>query len=133
MEVIFELIIQIVFEIVLQIIAQILVECGLGWLASWLKNKIKGDPILIGVVYFLLGLTLGGLSLLFFPEPIIKNYFVKVLYFILSPFLIGLSLCFFSWAFNKKALGDKFFKIEKFVFGVIFALAYALTRFYFNL
>jgi ABC-type uncharacterized transport system permease subunit len=133
MEVIFEIIIQIILEIVLEIIAQILVELGFGWFVRWLKTKIKGDPIYIGIAYFLIGLFLGGLSLLFFPDPIIKNYGVKVLYFIFSPILIGLSLCFFNWLLKGKVIGERFFRIEKFIDGVIFALAYSLTRFYFNL
>ena len=133
MEAIFEIIFQIILEFVLEIVGQILFELGLGCLTNWLKTKINGDPIYVGIAYFLVGLFLGGVSLLFFHEPIIKNYFVKVLYFVFSPILTGLSLCFFSWLFKRKATGEKFFKLEKFIDGAIFALAYSSTRFYFNL
>ena len=133
MEIIFEIIFQLIFEVVFQTIAQLLIEVGLGRFVVWLKTKVEGDRVLLGTLYFLFGLILGGFSQFLFPEPIIKNYVVKALYFILSPILIGLSLCFFSWVINGKSLGDKFFKIEKFAFGFIFAVAFSLTRFYFNL
>lgn len=132
MEAIIEILFQFIFEIILEIIAQILVELGFESMVEPFRNKVERNPFLAGFGYILFGLILGGLSLLIFSEPIIKNSVVKALNFILSPFFVGFSLCLFSWIMERRAFGERFFKLEKFVFGALFALSYSLTRFFFT-
>ena len=132
MEVIFEILFQIIFEVVLEVVAQVLVELGFESLVEPFKEKVERNPILAAFGYILFGLILGGLSLLVLPEPIIKNQAVKVLNFALSPILVGFSLCLFSWILERRTLGERFFKLEKFIFGGVFALSYSLVRFFFT-
>jgi hypothetical protein len=132
MEAIFEILLQFIFEVVLEVVAQILVELGFESLASPLRNESERNPILATVGYVLFGLILGGLSLVLFPEPIIKNSLLKILNFAVSPILVGFSLCLFSYIWKRNTLGENFFKLEKFVFGFVFALSYSLIRFIFT-
>lgn len=131
MEVIFEIIFQMIFEVILEVFAEILVEMGFVSAASVFRNK-KSNPILGVFGYIIFGLILGGLSLLIFPDPIIKNTIVKVIYFIVSPLLIGFSLCLFSMILKKHTIGENFLKVEKFVYGCFFALSYSLIRIFFT-
>ena len=132
MEVIFEILFQFIFEVVLEIIAQILVEFGFESLVESFRNRIERNPFLASIGYILFGLILGGLSLLIFPEPIIKSSVVKLINFTLSPILVGFSLCLVSWIMKRQTLGERFFTIDKFVFGALFALAYSMVRFFFT-
>ena len=130
MEAIFEIIFQIIFEVVFEVIAQILVELGFEGGAKYLRSSIRNNPIFGGIFYFSFGLILGGLSLLIFPEPIVKSPLIKMFNFVFSPVLIGFSLCFTNWIL--KGRKEEFFQLDKFIFGILFALSYSFIRFMFT-
>jgi hypothetical protein len=132
MEAIFEVLFEIIFEVVLEVIAQILVEAGFEALSASFRDRKEINPFLAITGYILFGLILGSLSLLIFPDPIIKSPLVKTLNFIFSPLLVGFSLCLFSWLLERKKLGEGIFKIEKFIFGCFFALSYSIIRIIFT-
>ena len=133
MEVIIEIIIQIFFEVVIEVIFEILVELGLGAIAETARAESETNRALLTVGYILLGLIFGFGSVLLFPEPIIKNNVVKLFNFLLSPVLLGFSLCLISWLKRSRQAFDKrFFKLEKFINGCLFAVGYSAIRFIFT-
>lgn len=128
MEAIFELLFQFVFEIVLEIAAELLFAFGFESIASTMRKGNDVNPVLGGIGYVLFGAVLGALSWFILPEPFVKSDFLRAANFIFSPVILGFSLCLFSWFFRRKAKGEGIFSLKVFLFGVLFAVSYSITR-----
>jgi len=123
-----EVLFQFIIEIVLEIAAELLFAFGFESIASTMRKGNDVNPVLGGIGYVLFGSILGALSWFVFSEPFVKSEFLKAANFIFSPVILGFSLCFFSWLFRRKAKGEGIFSLKVFIFGVLFAVSYSITR-----
>ena len=120
-----ELIFQFFGEILLQIFLEVLVELGLH---STGRSRRPVNPWLAAVGYAVLGALLGGLSLWVMPELLIPEP-GRVLNLVIAPILVGLMMVGLgAWRARR---GDPVLRIDRFVYGYLFALALALVRFHF--
>lgn len=128
MEVIFEIIFYLVGELLLTVLGEALVEAGFHSFSE-APNTRTSRRILIGCLYALGGLVLGVLSLKIIPLLIVGGTAVGIAYFVFAPILAGLSLCLVNWLMNY-GIDDRapFFQAKKFIYGVLFALVFSLTR-----
>ncbi len=130
-EAILELIVSVVFEWILALIGEVLFEFGFHSTAERLSAK-STNRILIGTAYAIFGALLGFLSLLVFPKISFVNPAIPLLYFVVSPVVAGFSLTIVSWLINRGIRAASWFEYEKFIFGVVFALGYSVSRFAFG-
>ena len=129
MELIFELFVSFFFEFLLQIFGELLIELGLRSLGEPFARSEERNPILAAIGYCLLGLILGGLSLLVFPEPFVRSERFHGINLIFTPVLTGLAMSAVGRLREKQ--GKYSIKLDSFVYGFLFAFAMALVRFLF--
>lgn len=126
-----ELIVELVFgfigEFALEIILEVLVELGFHGTAERISSKAR-SRIFVGGAYTIFGAVLGGLSLLIFPKIEFASSVLPALYFVVSPILAGFSLTTVSYLINRDIRPVSWFEWDKFLFGVLFAVAYAVAR-----
>ena len=127
MEVIFEILFGFFGELVLQLFGEILFEIGLHSLVEPFHKK--PNPWLAAIAYALFGAALGGVSLLVFPDYLMANKGLRVANTALSPIVAGLSMAAIGkWRAKR---GQDVLRIDKFAYGYLFALGFALVRFVF--
>jgi hypothetical protein len=130
MEVIFEFLFQLLLEFILQIFGELLVELGLRSLAEPFREREERHPLLTFVGYALLGLTVGGLSLLVFPNSFVRSASLHGISLLIMPTLAGLLMSGMGWLRNRQ--GQRLVKLDTFSYGFIFALGMASVRFLFT-
>lgn len=128
MEVIFEIIFYGLGELLLTLISETLVEAGFHSLSEAPDSRVS-RRVFVGFLYAVAGIVLGAISLKFIPLLVFGNTPIGIAYFIVAPVLAGLSLCLVNWLMNF-GIDDRapFFQTKKFVYGVLFALMFSLTR-----
>ena len=129
MEVIFEIIFYVFAELILGVIGETLVELlGLHSISDRMSHRLSGRTF-VAFLYAIAGLVLGALSLKFIPLLIFGGTAISVAYFVIAPLLCGLALCLVNWLMNF-GIDDRapFFQAKKFVYGVLFAFMFSLTR-----
>jgi hypothetical protein len=127
MEIIFEIVFGFLAELFLAVFGEALAEFGLHAISE-APNTRPWRRVLVGFLYAAGAVGLGILSLQFFPLLVFQNCAIPVLHFVFSPILAGLALCFVSWAINRGINQTGFFQLQKFVYGVTFALSFSVTR-----
>jgi hypothetical protein len=130
-EAIFELIFSFFGELVLELFLEVVVELGFHGAAEKISGKAN-SRLFVGLAYSLFGAALGFASLYFFPRIHFANVILPVSYFIVSPIFAGFSLTTVSYFINRGIRPVSWFELDKFVFGVLFAVAYALSRLIFS-
>ncbi len=118
------------FEFLLQLAFSLLVDLGFHSLKQTTASRDQRNPVFAGIGYALLGLLAGGVSLLIFPEPLIRSGRFHGINILVSPALAGLGMAGLGWLLERS--GHRRLRIESFVYGFIFALPMALVRFYFT-
>lgn len=126
MEIIFELL----FEGLFYLGGELIVELGFRSLSETVAPRKERNPILAGIGYALLGLIAGGLSLLIFPEPLVRSGRFHGINVLVSPAIAGLGMAGLGWLLKRS--GKRRLRIDSFVYGFIFALPVSLVRFYFT-
>src|SRR6266478_9228725 len=86
------------------------------------------NPWLACIGYMFLGGVAGGLSLLFFPHPLVHPSRVPGLSVVISPVLAGLGMSLVGSTLRKR--NKKAMQMESFGYGFAFALGMALVRFF---
>ncbi|MGD9628422.1 MAG: hypothetical protein AB7V18_04185 [Pyrinomonadaceae bacterium] len=130
-EAVLELIFGVVGELLLEIVVEVLVEIGFHGTAERLSSKAR-SRVFVGLAYALFGAVLGFASLCVFPRMNFGDRLVPAVYFILSPIVAGLSLTTVSWMINRGIRPVRWFELDKFAFGVVFAAAYSISRLIFG-
>lgn len=126
-EAILETIFGFVFELILELIGEALVELGFHSTAERVSDKTS-NRILLGAAYATFGTLLGFLSLFVFPKIAFSNALIPTLYFFVSPIVAGFSLTTVSWIIDRGIHRVGWFALDKFIFGVMLALGYSLSR-----
>jgi hypothetical protein len=127
-----------ILEMFLEIFLEAAFECAaesigaliLRGLAAIFHTSEFTNPWLACIGYVFLGGVAGGLSLLFFPHPLVHRSRVPGLSVVISsPVLAGLGMSLVGSTLRKQ--NRKAMQIESFGYGFAFALGMALVRFFF--
>jgi hypothetical protein len=113
-----DLLIQLVLEILWEVVA-----------AAYKATFGRPDRSIVGasIGYFVVGASLGGLSLLVWPSRLLRPGPVPGLSLILSPVCVGLTMQ--AWGRYRRARGRVTTTLATFPAGAAFALGTALVRF----
>lgn len=130
MEFIFELLFEFVLEFILQIAAEILMEMGLRSLASVFHGRKTRNPIFAFIGYGLLGVIIGGISLLVFPRPLMRSASFHGIGLLISPLLAGFVMS--AIGSMRQRRGQSLIRLDSFSYGFIFAFGMSLIRFLFT-
>lgn len=121
-----EFLFEILGEFLLQALGEALLEIGLHALAAPFKRT--PNPWLAALGYLLFGALLGGLSLLLFPHYLVPPPW-RLANLFLTPFAVGgLMVAMGHWRARR---GEEVLRINRFVYGFLFAAALAVVRYVF--
>lgn len=116
--------IELLFEFVLQFVLEFVVEI----LSHRYKRERAGlHPAIAVGLYALIGGGLGWVSCLVFPHPLVSFPHAAVVNLAVTPVAVGLSLAAVGAWRSRRSM--ELVLLDKFVYGYIFALAFALVRF----
>ncbi|GAA5166518.1 hypothetical protein [Viridibacterium curvum] len=121
-----EAIFELIGEFLLQIVSEALIELGFHSLGEPFRRA--PDPWLAALGYTLFGTILGGISLLVFPDNLVPDAW-RLANLIVTPIAAGgLMALMGAW---RERRGQSVLMIDKFSYGYLFALSFALIRFFF--
>lgn len=121
----FDIVFQIFGEFILQLLAEALVELGFHSLAEPFRKP--PNPWLAAVGYFLFGAIFGGLSLLAVSEYLVSVPKWRIINLIMTPVAVG--LCMVAIGTWRAKRGQGVLRIDRFAYGFLFALSFALIRY----
>ena len=130
MEFMFELLFEIFFEIVLQVVGEVLFEVGLRGISEPFKRRETRNPVLAFIGYAVAGAAVGGLSLLVFPQSLVRSVGFRGVSLIVSPLLAGAAMTGLGWL--RRRQGKRLLRLDRFAYGAVFAFGMALVRFLFT-
>ena len=107
-----------------------LVSCWLNLLRAVLEpfvQRVDRNPLLAGLGYCLLGLVVGGLSLLVFPNSFVRSERFHGINLVITPLLAGLVMAGIGRLRANR--GEPLIRLDSFAYGFTFAFAMAAVRF----
>jgi hypothetical protein len=125
-----EILIELVFEFLISILFEILAEIGLYSIVEATAKRIDRNPVLALIGYALLGAAVGGISLIFFPESVIRSSSYHGIGLVTIPLMAGLVMMGVGALRRRK--GDSVIQLDSFIFGFVFAFGTVLVRFWFT-
>jgi hypothetical protein len=127
MEIIAEAILGFILEILIPLIGEISIEALARCLGEPFVARERRNAILAGMGYYLIGLILGGASLLIFPRSFVRSETFHGISLLISPVVAGLVMgAMGRW---RERQGKTILRLDSFVYGFVFALGMALVRF----
>ena len=118
-----------VAEILLQVLFEALAEMGLRTLREPFRPTREVSPPVAAVGYAIYGAAVGGISLWFFPAPYLDADWARIANMAVSPLAAGAALSMMgAW---RRGRGESLIRLDRFSYGVLFALSMALVRFFF--
>jgi hypothetical protein len=127
MEIIAEALLGFILEVILPLLGEIAFEALLRCLGEPFVSRERRNAIAAGIGYFLIGLILGGLSLLIFPRSFVRSETFHGINLLITPVVSGLVMAAIGrWRERK---GETLLRLDSFVYGFLFAFAMALVRF----
>jgi hypothetical protein len=121
-----EVLLEFLGELLLQLVLEMLLEFGFHAVSEPFRKP--PNPWLAALGYVLLGAACGGLSLAVFPAYLTSPSW-RIPNLILTPIAAGLLMTALgAWRARR---GDPVLRIDRFLFGYLFALSLALVRFSF--
>lgn len=127
MEIIAELFLQLILEFLVSVVGELAIELGLRSFGEPFVNREARNPVLAGIGYCLLGLILGGLSLLIFPDPFVRSERFHGINLLITPVLAGFAMS--ALGHLRKRQGKTLLRLDSFIYGFLFAFMMALVRF----
>jgi hypothetical protein len=123
-----EFIVQFFLEFILEVFGGLIFDGIFHGLSRipWLQRSINAVSALL--LFFVLGVTTGFLSLLVLPNSLIKSSTVHGINLLITPTLVGLTMALVGWLRRRK--GKFVTPLETFAYGFLFAFGMALVRFY---
>lgn len=126
-EVIIEIILELFGEIILQFVFELLAEMVL----QWVGKRFDGTeaPWLSAVIgYVSLGTAAGWISFYLLPSQLISSQTGQIVNLVVTPLVIGAAMSRVgAW---RSLRGQLRLRIDRFVFAALFALAFALIRYW---
>jgi hypothetical protein len=133
MEIIFEILfaifgalLQALFEVLAQAVFEVAAEVGLRGLIEPFRRSSPINPFLAGVGYLLYGAIAGGFSLLI-PRMFVVPWWLRLLNLVVTPVACGFIMAKLGQIRERR--GEKTIRIDRFLYGYLFALSMAVVRF----
>ena len=127
MEVIGELLLGFIVEVVLPIVGEIAFEFLLHCMGQPFVTRERRNAAFAGIGYFLIGLVLGGLSLLVFPRSFVRSEDFHGISLLITPVVAGLVMSAIGrWRLRQ---GKTLLRLDSFIYGFVFAFPLSLVRF----
>lgn len=121
-----EVIFEFIAELVLQVAFEALAEFGFHFLSEPFRKA--PNPGLASLGYLMFGSASGGLTLLLFPVHFVSGGW-RIVNLLITPIAVGLLMCLMGkWRAHR---GQEVLRIDRFAYGYLFALSFALIRFWF--
>ena len=120
-----ELLIQLFAELFFQFLVEGLADLGI----HTLSGRRKAHPLVSAIGYALLGVILGALSLALIKDPFLEEPTWRIVNVIITPVFVGGAMGFVGTHRAKK--GKKTVSLETFFNAYLFALGFALIRYFF--
>lgn len=127
--VLFQIFGQILGEMILQILGEAVVEAGIHSIREPFKAQKDRSPFIAAIGYFLLGLIIGGISVLAIPTSLIGPKPYRILNLMFTPVFAGLCMSVIG-SYRLKRSQD-LIRLDSFFYGYLFALGMGLVRFLF--
>ena len=127
MAIILELILGLLAEVGLELIFELLIESLFYGFPESVKAFFRRSTVIEAIGYVIIGLMLGGASVLVFPESFIGHADLRILNLIVTPIIAGLLMMLIGMWRRKR--GQEPVRLDSFVFGALFALSFELPRF----
>jgi hypothetical protein len=122
-----EFLLEVLGELLLQFVAEVLLELGLHALVEPFQKR--PNPWLAAMGYLCFGVAAGGLSLLLVPSHLVTTKALRILNVIITPLAVGALMAAIGvWRTRR---GQQLFRIDRFAYGYLFAVALALVRYRF--
>lgn len=121
-----QILIQLLFELLIQVLAEALLEIGLHSVAEPFRTPPR--PWLAAIGYAIFGAIFGGISILLFPHNVLAGKIWRWINLLLTPVVVG--LCMSEMGAWRAKRGQTVLRIDRFSYGYLFALSFALTRFF---
>jgi len=121
MEFIFELLL----EFAIQFVGEVLFELGLHSMAEPFRKP--PNPWFAAIGYSIFGSIFGAISLWFMPNHMVVSIVWRWINLLLTPVAVGFCMALLgSWRSHR---GQEVFRIDRFSYGYLFALCFAVVRF----
>lgn len=119
-----EMLLQFLGEFLIQVVGETLAELGFHALAEPFRKP--PNPWLAAIGYLLIGAIIGGLSVLVVPSHLVSTHALRIANLIVTPVAAGLCMCAVgAWRARR---GQALLRIDRFAYGYLFALSFALMR-----
>jgi hypothetical protein len=113
-------------ELLLQLVVEALAQAGVHVVRHPDRPPREHRPWVIAVGYLLFGLIAGALSLWLFPDYLIRSTAGRIAYLLLGPVAAGAAVAAIGLWRSKR--GVPRYGIDRFAYGYLFALSFALLR-----
>lgn len=121
-----EFVFELLGELLLQFVVEALAQAGVHAVRNPDRTPRDHSPWLIAMGYILFGLGAGALSLWIFPDYLIRSQTGRMAYLVLGPVAAGAAVAAIGLWRSKR--GVPRYGIDRFAYGYLFALAFALLR-----
>lgn len=119
-----EAVLQWLAEVLLQIVLEALAEFGLHAIGAPFRKQPRPAAAIVG--YLFLGMVVGGVSVLMVPHALAHGAW-RLANLAVAPVLAGLAMgALGAWRARR---GQDLVRLDRFLYGYLFALAFALVRF----
>lgn len=118
----FELIFEVIGEFLIQLVIEVLVELGIYRMSEGRER----NPFFSALGYVLLGAILGALSLLIFPDYLVPPAW-RTANLVLTPVAVGFGMVLTGKLRARRQQAVP--RIDRFVFGYLFAFSLGLVRY----
>ena len=127
MDIIAEAILGFILEFLIPVIGEFAFDFLLRSLGEPFMSRERRNPVVAGLGYLLIGLILGGVSLLIFPRSFVRSETFHGISLLITPVVSGLAMgALGRW---REGRGETLLRLDSFVYGFVFAFAMALVRF----
>jgi hypothetical protein len=125
-EVMLEFLFELLGELLLQVVVEALAQAGMHVVRDPDRPVKEHSPWLIGLGYVVFGLVAGAVSLWLFPDYLIRSDAARLAYLGLGPVAAGAAVAAIGIWRSKR--GVPRYGIDRFAYGYLFALSFALLR-----
>ena len=124
-----EFLLELLLEVALQAAAEGLFAMLFTAIAEVFSPEEFRQPLVASIGYLLLGSATGGLSLIWFPFPLVHPSRFHGISLIISPVITGSAMALLGSILRGR--GKRTINLESFGYGFVFALGMAIIRFIF--
>lgn len=124
MEILAELLF-LLLQVLLEIFGEVLLELGFSGLKE-LFGRENRDPVLATIGYWILGAVMGGLSLLMWPQRLVRPGPIPGLSLVVGPVAVGFAMD--AWGRYRRSSGHQTTNLATLYGGGAFAFGLALVR-----